>query len=141
MDRWVWYAIGAMVMSVVSVLSSKALSISSKASEINLMYSIMFAGLCAAIYLTVRRAEIERVSKRTAGVILVKGLAFFVYLILALKAFEYAPNVGYAHGLINFNVVLTTLIGMVLFQSPISALGAVGIVLSVLGLGTLLGSE
>jgi hypothetical protein len=97
-------------------------------------------GIISCIYLLLNRSVFFNVrsifSRQLKFVILILVLCaciIFFNSIVIIKAFNIAPNPGFAHLIVNLNFIVTTIISYLLFGSLLNIKIIIGMVISLLG--------
>ncbi len=67
------------------------------------------------------------------AILFITSLIIFINIFLQMKLYTIAPNPGYALGIVNLNVIITTLVGYFFFNSPLYYKTNIGILISIIG--------
>lgn len=138
MEQWIYLSLIVCIVTGFEVTNLKFITKNCKKHNIRLIVSMGFVllGFVSLLYLIYRREDVKKV-KFSRNVIL--GLLFFGVLLLSnkyffLNAVDVSPNVGYAHLIVNMNVILTLLLAYFLFGQTINKFTFFGISLCLIGL-------
>jgi len=130
---WVTQAFIAMISISVMVLIIKGLTRLGLSSEVIAFYYFLFTTPLLFIFALYKKAEF--------GLPLASLPLFFLFAIIAV-AYNYfnvssvgsAPNVGYAVGIISFNVAVVFVASIFLFDASFTLVKFIGIIFSIIGI-------
>ena len=119
---WVVYSLSAATLSALSAIASKNLSIEHGSyAEICTFIALVLTGFLAIMCLMKKNQKTKLVfrrvltCKKTLGIVCIIAILNLVNWILWSRAIKEAPNAGYAHCLVNLNMVITLLISGLIF--------------------------
>ena len=138
MQYWIFLAIAGLLVTSISCISLKYIDNLHLDYTIILSLTFIIMGISGFLYMlnnTIKLNNFVATCKKPIYII-VPILAFILILnnIVMYEAFKYAPNIGYSHLIINFNVILTLLAAYFLFHQKINLYSLFGIIIAFIGL-------
>ena len=136
---WIMAALINTFITSFGITNYKYLTKFSKNMSVTLAQCFTITGFVAFIYLLFKRRETLELNTRneTSKLALHMGL-FVVFLLLSRYLFivsiNTTPNIGYSHLIVNLNVIVTFVLGYILFNQKINSKTLWGIILCLAGL-------
>jgi drug/metabolite transporter (DMT)-like permease len=136
---WILYAIINAFVTSFGLTNYKYLTDLSPNISITLALCFTIIGFFAIIYLLFNRREaLELYTKNHASKLAIHVGLFAIFLIstryLFFKSVNTSPNIGYTHMIVNLNVLVTFVLGYILFRQKINSKTLLGIILCLAGL-------
>lgn len=132
MDWFAYSLIGMVSFALMILLYKKLLLLGLNPTTLNLyIFGLVFIGL---LFVTLKSKTPVSVSKNIIILLLVTSVFSLIGNTSQLKAFDKAPNPGYAVAVLSTQVILVTVLSKILFGSDFSFWKIVGIVVTMLGI-------
>ena len=140
---WAYLSILAVFSTSASAIVTKYLSQSSIDMKLIIAVTYIIVGFNALIYILSNREKNLKVIATNVSLfiivlILISAFLWTVGSIFIAEALQKAPNIGLCQLIINTNVVFSLLAGYFLFNQKINFKTFVGILITVLGLSTVI---
>jgi len=142
---WWAYASGACLSSATLVLLLKAMGEQLRPATVTLQQGaaiasavLLGAGLLGAVLLCLLPRSVRQPLRKMSGKLVAAAAAIVVTQMLLVAAVNGAPNPGFAHLVVNFNMVVVTIAAIFLFGSRLGAQAAIGMLVAVAGLALVL---
>jgi uncharacterized membrane protein len=133
MQTWVIQALIATIgFTVVALVFKKLASDGASSGTINMYFFLMvFVGL--VIY-NIAAGESFKADYKFFLLLLAAAVLAVFTNIYHIKSLHSAPNPGYTRAIVAFNAVLVAIISVFLFQSKLTLIKGLGIVLAIIGI-------
>ncbi|WP_372365394.1 EamA family transporter [Candidatus Uabimicrobium sp. HlEnr_7] len=130
--HWIHYAVIAMVSHSVLMVILKKITISGLQTEIINFYFLLSTTMMMFCFAVTRNSRFKIPTNLVIWFVVLGFVAFF-YNYFTIKAISIAPNPGYVVGILSCNIVIVTIVGSVLFGSPLTATKIAGITMMFCG--------
>lgn len=145
--NWVFYSFIAMWCIALHSIIHKFISIYNiNNTNVSLAFTFLIIGILAFVYLLLNTKSIEILLKNkncNTIIILSLFLAFFIFFsnFTIAKAVSKTSNVGKAHLIINSSIIIVIVFSYFIFKEKLNYKNLLGILLTVLGLYTVINNS
>ena len=137
-NLWIFLSFFAMIISATGIICLKLIDKSKYDNYIFLAITFFIAGIISLIYIVISKNNRKLFISNCDYKLLIYTILFALLLIfnnyIIQKAFEYSPNIGYSHLIINLNIIITLIAGYFLFNQKINPYTFFGIILTLVGI-------
>lgn len=118
-NLWLWYAIGAGVLTSGYALSSMFFINENIPLVTRMFYAFLAMSVVQGLDLVASRTKIE-IKKTGWLLLLMLGVSTFLFNVFVQLAFEFAPNPGFVNSLLAVTIVPTTLFAVYFFNDELN---------------------
>ena len=137
-NYWIILALIACFITSCEIVINKFIANNCIKKNIIIVIALCFVltGIIASIYLMFNISKVKnlKLNKNIIKSILILSILIIISKIVIINSLAITPNIGYTHMIINFNVIITFIIGYLLFKQKINKYGLFGIILCLIGL-------
>ena len=138
MNEWIYLSIIATFITAIGIILIKYIDNSKYDYNLCLCFTFIIMGIISIIYLIYNKNKVKSLLKICNIDFYILILFFAIILIInniiIKAAFQYTPNIGYSHLIINLNIIITLIASYFLFNQKINWKTFIGIIISLIGI-------
>lgn len=144
MEIWILFALIAMLATTISIIVHKYISLyTTNSNHLVILTTFLFLGLYSLIYIIYNNKEYKKffIDKNIVQLITLSfiiSLSITIYNLCINKAIKTSKNISYCNLIINCSIILTAIIGTILFKEKLNIYSLIGILLCFFGFNFIL---